>query len=176
MIINKAILITALLIPCQLSAMSLGRFGDITQIAVPLAAGGTALYQGDRYGFGQAVEGAIYTSALTHALKFSIQRKRPNGKDYSFPSGHTSAAAQGAAFFQYRYGAAYGIPAWLLTGVVGYSRVEGKHHYWSDVAAGAALAAGVQYLVTREEINLSQFIVTPQWSDKYTGIQFSFRY
>lgn len=167
---------SALLIPCQLSAMSLGRLGDITQIAVPLAAGGIAVYHEDWYGFGQVVEGAVYTSALTHALKFSVQRKRPNGKNYSFPSGHTSAAAQGAAFLQYRYGAGYGIPAWLLTGVVGYSRVEGKHHYWSDVAAGGALATAVQYMVTREEINLSQFIVTPQWSDKYSGIQLSFRY
>ncbi|NIF21310.1 phosphatase PAP2 family protein [Pantoea sp. Acro-835] len=176
MVINKAVLITVLLVPCQLSAMSLGRFGDITQIAVPLKAIGFALYKNDAYGFGQAIEGAIYTSALTHALKCSVQRERPNGKNGSFPSGHTSAAAQGAAFLQYRYGVGYGMPAWLLTGVVGYSRVEGKHHYWSDVAAGAALAAGVQYLVTREEINLSQFIVIPQWSDKYSGIQLSFRY
>jgi hypothetical protein len=100
-----------------------------------------SLMKGDSEGTKQWAEGALWTSVATHTLKFAVDEERPNGNDNnSFPSGHTSAAFQGAAFLQMRYGWEYGVPAYAAASFVGYSRVHGEYHYWRDVAAGAALA------------------------------------
>src|SRR5205085_147420 len=72
--------------------------------------------------------------------------RRPTGGRMSFPSGHTTLAASGAAFLTERYGWQYGIGAWAVTGFVAYSRVdEGMHHWW-DTVAGAALSYGISLL------------------------------
>lgn len=78
--------------------------------------------------------------AVTAALKFSVREERPNGSDRrSFPSGHTSLAATGAEFIRKEYGWGWGVPAYLLTGFVGWSRVQADQHYTHDVLAGAAV-------------------------------------
>ncbi len=148
-----ALLCATLSYSCFAKNKDLETFGDVAQIGIPVSAAAISLMYGDIEGLLQLTEGAIYTSAATHALKFAIDEERPDGSDLdSFPSGHTSAAVQGAAYLQFRYGAAFGIPAYALAAVVGYSRVESKHHYWHDVAAGAALATGIQYAITRYRI------------------------
>jgi len=64
-----------------------------------------------------------------------IDKRRPENslnKD-SFPSGHASAAFQGASFIQRRYGWKHGKYAYLLAAFVGYSRIEGlndRHDTW----------------------------------------------
>lgn len=88
--------------------------GDTLQYAIPLFGAGYSIYQGDWEGFWQNAEGALYTSLATHALKYAVSEERPNGMDdHSFPSGHTSAAMQGAAFLSMRYGWEVGVPATL---------------------------------------------------------------
>lgn len=109
---------------------TLTQYGDLIQVALPISGGFIALAKSDGEGFVELVEGAIYTAAATHAIKFSVDARRPDGSNNdSFPSGHTSAAAQGAAFLAMRYGWAYGVPAYALAGVVGYSRVDARRHY-----------------------------------------------
>ncbi len=66
----------------------------------------------DGEGLLQLTEGAVYTALATHTLKFAVNKERPDGGDYSWPSGHTSAAMQGAAYLQFRYGWEYGVPAY----------------------------------------------------------------
>jgi hypothetical protein len=78
--------------------------------------------------------------AVTAALKYSVREERPNGGDNrSFPSGHTSLAATGAEFIRKEYGWGWGVPAYLLTGFVGWSRVQADQHFTHDVLAGAAI-------------------------------------
>lgn len=79
------------------------------------------------------------SAALTEALKFAVNEKRPNGGDHSFPSGHTSFAFSGAEFIRKEYGWQWGIPAYLAAGYVGWSRVEANAHHTHDVLAGAAI-------------------------------------
>lgn len=80
------------------------------------------------------------TLAATYALKYSVSEERPNGADnHSFPSGHTSVSFAGAEFIRKEYGWAWGVPAYLAAGYVGYSRVRAKDHYTWDVASGAAI-------------------------------------
>ncbi len=150
--------------------------GDILQFAIPTVAGVISVGHGDYEGLGQLAEGALWTAVATHTLKFAINAERPNGGDHSFPSGHTSAATQGAAYLQFRYGWKYGLPAYVAAGVVGYSRVEGDYHYWRDVVAGAALASGIQYAITGMGISVTDYVITPMISDKTVGVYASLKF
>lgn len=137
--------------------------GDILQIALPAAAGLMTLIKKDYQGTKKLAYSYTTTLAITYALKYSINKKRPEGRDHydSFPSGHTSSAFSGASFIQRRYGWKYGIPAYVLATIVGISRTEapnGYHDGW-DVLAGAAIGIGSTYLFTKpyqkEHMNLS---------------------
>ncbi len=150
---------------------NLEQTGDILQLAVPVTAAAISVGHDDFEGLGQVAEGALWTAASTHLLKAVIDEKRPNGQDHnSFPSGHTSCAAQGAAYLQFRYGWKYGVPAYMATGIVGYSRVESDHHYWRDVVAGAALASGIQYAITGMGVSVTNFVIVPTISAESVGV------
>ena len=88
----------------------------------------------------------VVTIGITSGLKVAVNRKRPNGGKWSFPSGHTASAFMGASFLHYRYGWEYGFPAYAVAAVVGYSRVNANKHYWSDVVAAAAIANVTAYV------------------------------
>ena len=115
--------------------------GDVLQILIPSIAYGTTLYLDDSEGESQMYQSFFTNLGITYTLKISINRTRPNGGDHSFPSGHTSAAFQGAGFIHARYGWKYAIPAYISASFVGYSRVYANKHYTSDVLAGAAIGA-----------------------------------
>ncbi|MFC3022272.1 phosphatase PAP2 family protein [Vibrio zhugei] len=155
---------------------TLYQVGDTLQWAIPVGAGFIAAGKLDGEGLGQLVEGALWTSVTTHVLKVEINATRPNGHDYSMPSAHTSGAAQGAAFLQFRYGWRYGVPAYMLTGLVGYSRVDNNYHYWRDVVAGAALATTIQYLITEQGVSVQNLAITPVISDEQFGVYASMKF
>jgi len=113
--------------------------GDMLQIIIPSLAYGTTLYLDDTEGESQMYQSFFTNLGITYTLKVSINRTRPNGGDHSFPSGHTSAAFQGAGFIHARYGWKYALPAYIGASFVGYSRVYANKHYTSDVLAGAAI-------------------------------------
>ena len=80
-------------------------------------------------------------------LKKMIARQRPcwlnetvqllvnNPKDYSFPSGHTMASFAVAPII-YRANKKWGIAAYILAGLIGFSRMYLYVHYPSDVLGG----------------------------------------
>ncbi len=113
--------------------------GDILQVLIPSTAYGTTLFLGDKTGEMQMYQSFFTNLGITYAVKGGVNKKRPDGGNHSFPSGHTSAAFQGASFIHARYGYQYAIPAYIAATFVGYSRVEASKHYVSDVIAGAAL-------------------------------------
>jgi membrane-associated phospholipid phosphatase len=89
------------------------------------------------------------TFLTTIVLKNMVNKERPDGEKYAFPSGHTSISFSAAAFMQKRYGWKFGIPFYLLAGYVGWSRVYAdRHDYW-DVLGGVAVGTGCAYLFTR---------------------------
>lgn len=134
------------------------RSGDAIQILLPTAAFGTTFYLDDRRGRGEFYRSFLTTFVVTHSLKRITQKKRPDGGDHAFPSGHTGAAFQGAAFIQHRYGWAYGLPAYLGASFVGYSRIHADRHDLADVLAGAALGIATNVAFTTGHISYS---VTP---------------
>jgi membrane-associated phospholipid phosphatase len=127
---------------------SIRKAGDNLQIALPLTAAGLTLYNNDTDGAIELSKSLATTVGITDILKYSINEKRPNGGDFSFPSGHTSISFSSAEFMRQRYGHNVGVPAYLLATFVGYSRIESKQHYPHDVLAGAFIGIISSHLFT----------------------------
>ena len=140
-ILCRMILIAICLLPINrvIASEGIEKFGDALQILIPSVAYGATFYLDDSEGRNQFYKSFATTFATTHILKLTIDKKRPNGLDRSFPSGHTSAAFQGAAFIHKRYGIKYGALAYLGASFVGYSRIKSDNHDIADVLAGAAI-------------------------------------
>lgn len=96
---------------------------------------------------------------FTLGLKSATHRVRPylaypdliTGKspstDYSFPSGHTSAAFATATSLSLAFPKWYVIvPSFAYAGTIGYSRLYLGVHYPSDVLGGAIVGAGSAFL------------------------------
>ena len=126
------------------------KLGDNLQIALPLSAFASTFIWKDNQKAQLRFMKTMGTSFIvTHGLKILINKERPNGGDYSFPSGHTSAAFTGAAFIDKRYGYKVGVPAYLLASFVGWSRVNAnKHDYW-DVLGGIIIGYGSAYIFAK---------------------------
>ncbi|MEW6366271.1 MAG: phosphatase PAP2 family protein [Acidobacteriota bacterium] len=91
---------------------------------------------------GQAV---IMDEVIYRSLKLAVDRTRPNGEDYSFPSGHAATTFMFATVVHHYYGYKLSVPAYVFAGLVSWSRVELGKHYLSDVIFGATLG----YLTAR---------------------------
>ena len=91
---------------------------------------------------GAVVLGSVY------GLKHIVKRERPDGSDLkSFPSGHAVGAFSGAMFVHKRYGWKPALLPYAMGVVTGWARVRAKHHYWHDVAAGAAVSGLFTWLL-----------------------------
>lgn len=136
------------------------RVGDVIQLSIPVAAFSGVVFQKDTIGFLQLGYSFGATVLVTQVLKNTIDKKRPNGKDKAFPSGHTSGAFHGAVFIYRRYGYKYGIPAIAAAAFVGYSRIYGgggRHDIW-DVLGGAAIGSLSSLLFTSPKGNMKPII------------------
>ena len=132
------------------------RAGDLLQIMLPSYGIYKTYKIDDKDGRNQLWKSLLSTFTVTYALKYGIDKTRPNGDCCeSFPSGHTSIAFSGATFLDKRYGHKIGIPAYIMASFVGYSRVYAEKHYWEDVFAGAAIGYGLTLLCTKEHTKIS---------------------
>jgi membrane-associated phospholipid phosphatase len=123
--------------------------GEVLTFLLPATAAGLTVGFMDTEGMLQFGESAALTLGLSYGLKYTINEKRPNGGDHSFPSNHTAISFASAEFMRKRYGWEYGIPAYVAATFVAYSRVESKQHYTHDVIAAAAIGIGSSYLFTQ---------------------------
>ena len=146
-----ASLTTALLLVSLSStarADGLSTYGDVARHAIPGIAALISLGKKDKEGVAQLAATWAVSTGVTYGLKYSIDKRRPNGGKHSFPSGHMTNAMAGASYLHYRYGWEYGFPAYAAAALVGVSRVEGNFHRWEDVLAGAAIANITAYVLT----------------------------
>jgi membrane-associated phospholipid phosphatase len=96
-------------------------------------------------------EALILSEVYSEVLKRAVHRTRPDSSDnFSFPSGHTSAAFAWATVANAHYGAKVGIPSYIVASAIGASRLVKDKHYLSDVLAGATLGYIVGRTVVRE--------------------------
>jgi len=160
--------------PAQaLAADTTEKAGDFLQIAIPAIAYGATFYFDDSDGRSQFYKSFGVNILATQVLKQSINAKRPNGGDHSFPSGHTSAAFQGAGFIHARYGLDYAWPAYAAATFVGYSRIDSNAHYLRDVVAGAALGVATSFYFTRNPYQAKSALIVPYIDGKSAGITLS---
>lgn len=158
----KRIVLAALLIQFLAAGLAtageeLQSAGDAVALLLPATAGVSTLILDDREGTIQLVESTALSLGVTLGLKYTVNERRPNGEDQSFPSGHSAISFSSSEFIRKRYGWQYGIPAYIAASFVGYSRIESKEHYFHDVAAGAAIGIGSGYLLTSrfEKVSIS---------------------
>ena len=134
-------------------------FGNIwgdARVQVPLALGCWAvgsMQDNDRlalFGY-DLTRGALLTYGVTSLGKVLVQRTRPNGESYSFPSGHTAMAFTTAGVLSRHYGS-WGTAAGVSLGVLtGLGRMEDNKHFASDVVAGATIGWIIGRTVAREK-------------------------
>ena len=111
-------------VPLALSLWGYGRWQDDPEAA------------GVGYDFFRALS---LNYAVTGVMKPTFNRTRPDGEDYSFPSGHASAVFTAAGVVSRHYGpgmTTFALGCGVLTGL---GRMEDLKHYASDVTAGATL-------------------------------------
>lgn len=121
--------------------------GDVLQVIIPIVALALPIIKNNALAQRQFIQSAVITFAITHALKHGVNATRPNGGNRSFPSGHTSSAFQGAAFLHKQYGFLHALPAYAGAAYVGFSRVNTKKHFTTDVVAGAIIGFLVSFMV-----------------------------
>lgn len=87
-------------------------------------------------------KGSLLNFSLTLGMKYLFANERPDGTQYSFPSGHTANAFVGATFLSMEYGEHYPwIPyvAYGMASMVGGMRIYHQRHRLSDVLFGAGI-------------------------------------
>jgi membrane-associated phospholipid phosphatase len=117
--------------------------GDVLKYALPGAAAVCA-WQQDRLGSYATGFGimALTVEGLKYGLGDSRINERPNGESEGFPSGHTAAAASGAADLSLHCAPGN---RWVAAGtgaavvLVGASRIDTDEHDLVQVLAGAAI-------------------------------------
>lgn len=148
-------------------------------------------------------EGLLMTLGTTEILKRALQRNRPyvfnealtteerRGEKaaFSFPSGHTSntafqcffAASLLTTYYPAQNSKALKICTWsaatMYPLVTGYLRTEAGVHFWTDVAAGYLLGAGIGLAIPalhREDI--SSISLIPFQNRLGSGLTFSCRF
>ena len=151
--------------------------GDVGAILLPVAGLTAILINKDWQGLKQGVFAGATTLGVTYALKYIVKKDRPDHSDrHSSPSMHTSVSFTAASFIQRRYGWKWGIPAYVVSSYVGWSRVYGKKHDWWDVAAGAAIGIGSSYIFTRPFAKKHNLTLSPVAGDGHCGFYASMQF
>ncbi len=96
------------------------------------------------------LEATAAQALIVGGLKVAVDRRRPNGDRYSFPSGHTGFAFSSAGLIDGRYGHGVGAAAFAAAGFVAATRITLRRHWLSDTVAGAAIGTAVGELVAAE--------------------------
>jgi membrane-associated phospholipid phosphatase len=117
------------------------------------------------------IRAQLLTQAVTAGIKMSVRRTRPDGTQFSFPSGHTSVSFASATVLQRHLGLKVGIPAYAVATYVAAQRIQERRHFLSDVAFGAAfgIAAGRTVTVGRGE---ARFAMSPTIVPGGAGVSF----
>lgn len=151
--------------------------GDVLAAGLPVAALVTTLVEKDYQGTKQLVFSGVSAAAVTYILKAAVDKRRPDGSNLnSFPSAHSAAAFAGATFLQRRYGWKFGVPAYVLSTYVAWSRVYAKKHDVWDVAAGAAIGAAASLIFTRPFADKHHLVLSPVMIDDKAGLYASFTF
>jgi membrane-associated phospholipid phosphatase len=118
------------------------------------------------------VRAQIINGALTQAVKVSVNRSRPDGGHFSFPSGHSSATFATATVLQRHYGWKVGASAYAVATYVAVSRLSENKHFLSDVifGAGIGIVSGRAVTVGTKQHPLA---ISPMVGQGFYGVMFT---
>lgn len=152
--------------------------GHYAQLGLPIAALGIAVAKGDRQGIVQLGKSVLVESVIVYGMKQVIDRERPNGGRFAFPSGHTALSFTSATFLYRRYGWKVGVPATVVASFVGYSRfgIDEPVHYFTDVIAGAAIGVATSLLLTSKLDEPGAISLGGSWSGESASLYASLRF
>ena len=89
---------------------------------------------------GDLIRSQVVSQLWVQALKFTLQRERPDqSNDQSLPSGHAASGFAAAAVLARHYGWKAAIPAYAGAIYIAAARVHDNRHFLSDVTFGAAM-------------------------------------
>lgn len=133
-----------------------------------------------------------FNAAMTRTLKYTVNEPRPDGRPYSFPSGHTANAFLGAhiAYKEFKDSSpVLAYSGYALAAFVAGSRLYNNRHWVADVVAGAGfgiLSVELSYLVyfplrnaIARKINLRanrNLVVAPTLNEKGGGLFVSYSF
>jgi len=162
------------ILPCRAEG-SLETSGDALHILLPATAlAGSLIIEDDYQGAWQLVKTGVSSRLIVEALKYGIEKDRPDGSgDDSFPSGHSADTFAAATFIQQRYGWQYGVPSLAVASYVAYTRVASDRHHVEDVLAGAAIGALAGWYFTDPYKGIS---IVPVASSNTYGVYISGRF
>jgi hypothetical protein len=103
------------------------------------------------------------TWLATTGLKLIRNNETPNGKDFAWPSGHTSSSFTVASVLDEFYGPKVGIPAYAVASLVAYRMMDSGDHWASDIVFGATLGWVVGHTVAgkHKELEVAGFKFVP---------------
>jgi len=81
----------------------------------------------------------VSSGLICLGVKVLVNRPRPSGGPYSFPSGHTTTAFSTVPIAWHHAGWLAGVGAGAIATLTGLGRLEESKHYTSDIIVGAAL-------------------------------------
>ena len=90
----------------------------------------------------------ISAASWTYAIKFAVNRTRPNGDPRSFPSGHSSATFAAATVLHRHYGLKLGLPFYALGVYTAVARIHDRKHWLSDTVMGSTVGIAAGRAVT----------------------------
>jgi len=88
-------------------------------------------------------EALLASGGIALVLKQAVDRTRPDGSRYSFPSGHATGTFALAPVLAHHFGWKGGVAGYGLSAAASIGRLKDRRHFLSDVVAGAALGTMV---------------------------------
>lgn len=85
------------------------------------------------------IEAEVVAGLTTVAIKYAVNRERPDAEARSFPSGHAAGTFAMATVLQRHFGWKGAVPAYAAAALVSGARLQANSHFSTDIIAGAAL-------------------------------------
>lgn len=152
----SAILIVCFAFSSAEAGSTIETSGTAVAVALPLVAGGITIYKHDWNGSAQLLVTTVLTVGTVYGLKHLVRECRPFAKPCtpggpnwdSFPSDTSALASAPAGFLWERYGWHYGLPAFVASQFVSYSRVDAKKHHWWDTLTSTGISLAYNGILT----------------------------
>jgi membrane-associated phospholipid phosphatase len=109
------------------------------------------------------------TGLSTLLIKGITNTDRPsdtwNNGHFGFPSAHAATSFAIAATIEEYYGPEAGLPAYLMAGLIGWSRIDDRDHDLSDVVFGAVLGYAIAKSIAGQELRGDSRIRMCPWME-----------